>query len=70
MDAYNALKERSVRGLSSPERLPGAVWINTPQTQKEATELLRYILTENASFYLTRSVHFGIVVKYEKQGHL
>ena len=40
MDAYNALKERFVRGISSPELLPDAVWINTPQNKKEETELL------------------------------
>ena len=71
MDAYNALKERFVRGISSPELLPEAVWINTPpQTKKEETELLRYILTESASFYLTRSVQSGNIVKYGKQGQL
>ena len=43
MDAYNALKERFVSGISSPELLPEAGWINTPQTIKEETELLRYI---------------------------
>ena len=48
MDAYNALKERFVRGISSPELLPEAVWINTPQTKKEETELLHYILTKSA----------------------
>ena len=38
--AYNAHPERFVRGISSPEPLPEAVWINPPNTKKEDTETL------------------------------
>jgi putative transposase len=38
--AYNAHPERFVRGISSPEPLPEAVWINPPKNEKEDTKPL------------------------------